>query len=247
MQEVKNILKQIKWWEIAYLLILFVAQIVLAVIFDASAFVFFNSFFFILAIFFNAKGIFLGSVFGIVNTSLYLTMSYFNQYYGEMICSIVITLPSWLISLYTWFKNRNKATSIVKITPKISAKEWILLFVVAGVLSVGVYFLLREWNTANLVVSTISTVIGGMAGYLQIRRSEYNFLFYILVNIVCIVLWMSVVIKGDMSQILTIFVYVVITCLNIFGTINWFRLKKFQNEQNSDSMSKIMKIVKEKF
>ncbi len=222
--------KKLKWYEYAYLILFNLTILVLGIIFKSSALVIISSILGILMVFFLGKGKLLGNIIGIVQGVTYIIISYFNQFYGEAIICGAVTLPIYIFAIISWAKNQNKDDRVVQVNNSITIKEILIVFAVLAVYFVGVYFMLRAFNTANLVISTISAVLGTLAGYLVIRRSEYNFICYMLNNIIAITLWLTLVItKNDLAYISTVVQYCMFFFLNLMGTINWIKIKRVQN------------------
>lgn len=219
--------KQIKWYE--YLINLFFSAVlvVLGCVFDSTALVIVNSVVSVLFVYFSTKGMVLGPIFGIVNNILYCIISAQCAYWGELIIASCITIPMCALSLYTWIRNLNKQEQVINISNMKWKEVLISALCVAGV-SVGLYFVLRAFNTANLEVSTLSMAISIFASYLFIRRNEYNFVFYIIANFVGLALWILIIIQSDISQIPTAVSYIVFNIYNVYGVVNWARLKRKQ-------------------
>ena len=229
MEGLKRFFGQVKWFEWLYMSLFICTIIVLGCVFKASALVIFNSLFGIFTTFFIAKGKILGTVLGLVQSSLYIVMCYYNQYYGEILVGACFTIPVYIASIISWTKNLNKRDKIVRINKNFSNLEWVLSLLADVVFSVGIYYLLRHFNTANLLVSTFSVGFCAMARYLTFRRSEYNFIFQILNNLMRMCLWIFVVVQNhDISYITTIVQYVMYLSLNTFGVFNWIKIKKVQ-------------------
>lgn len=230
MKAILNSFKNIKWWEYLYMGIFLAAIITVGVIFKSSALVIINALVGVTSIFFIAKGMIIGNIIGIAQCVLYAIISYFNQYFGEVILCLCITLPTYCLSIFTWLRNMRKKEVVVQVNRVLSIKEWIISIVTVACISVGIYYLLRHFNTANLLVSTFGVAFTTMAGYLIIRRCEYTFVFYILNNITAIYLWSSVIANGDISSAPTLMNFLVFFILNVFGFINWILIKKSQNK-----------------
>ncbi len=222
------IFTSVKWWEVAYLLVSLVVVIVLGVVFKSGAVPILFSLLNIFTIFALGKGWIWGNVVGIVSSSLYIAMSIINQLYGEAIMSITMAIPAYALSVYTWIKNSQKDADVVSINKSISLREWIFAFVATAALGVGIYYLLEVFNTAFLLVSTFSTAICLLARYMQVRRSEYNFLCYIFANLISVVLW-AYVAATDFSYISTVITFSIQTLMNVVAFVNWIRMKKWQN------------------
>lgn len=229
-EKLKDFFMRIKWWEYTFMAVFITAIIVCGVVFKSSPLTILCSLFGVVGVFFIAKGMVVGQFISIVYCVLYVIMSYFNKLYGEMLVNLAVTFPMYIITIISWMKNVSKKDKVVKVNKSLSKLEWSLFFVCFACSSVGFYFLLRAFNTANLLISTFSVLAGAMAGYLALRRCEYNFVFYTLSNVVCICLWMFMIVKDkNVSYIPTIILFVVLLFLNVFGMITWIKIKRIQN------------------
>ncbi len=244
MERIKRFFGQAKWYEWLYMSLFICTIIVLSCLFKAGALVIFNSLFGILSVFFLAKGKMIGNVLGVVQSVLYIVISYFNAFYGEVLLCCCIYIPINIASIISWARNLNEKDKIVIINKSLGWVEWVVSILSAVVISIGIYFLLDYFNTANLLVSTLSVFSSLMAGHLVIRRSEYNFAFYILNNIVCICLWLYVILQNNkVGYITTIVQYCMFLILNILGVINWAKIKKSQEIKNPILENKGEKII----
>lgn len=100
---------------------------------------------------------------------------------------------------------------------------------VAAVIITGIfYFLLKYFNTANLIPSTISVTTSFVAVYLTFRRSPYFALAYASNDIVLIILWILASIY-DTKYISVVVCFVAFLVNDIYGFVNWCKMKKRQN------------------
>ena len=148
----------------------------------------------------QAKGKVISQFIGLVIVVLYSILSFQNKFYGEVIIYVFIMFPLFISGIISWIKNLNKETNTVN-ENKLHKKEWIILTIVSIVLFVILYYLLKYFNTNQLLVSTLSLVTSLFATYLVARRSKYGFLFYIGNDIILFILWGGQIIKGDFALI----------------------------------------------
>lgn len=148
----------------------------------------------------QAKGKIISQFIGLVLVVLYSILSFQNKFYGEVLIYIFIMLPLFVSGIVSWIRNLNKETKIVN-ENELTKKEWIVLAIISLVLFVGLYYLLKYFNTSQLFISTLSMVTSLFATYLVARRSKYGFLFYIGNDIILFILWGLPVIKGDLVLI----------------------------------------------
>lgn len=176
-----------------------------------------------------AKGKHLGQIFGILIVALYSIVSFKNRYYGEVLIYLCIMLPMYFIGVISWLKHQNKKTNSVEIN-NIKIKEWTTISILSIFVFLGIYFLLKSFNTSQLFISSLSVMDSLFAIYLSIRRSKYNFYFYVVNDLILIVLWGIPVISGSLI-LLPLVINPIINLINdIYGIYNWKKLEKIQKE-----------------
>ena len=176
-----------------------------------------------------AKGKNLGQLFGILITILYSIVSFNNKFYGEVIIYVFLMLPMYVIGIISWIKHQNKETNTVDVN-NINKKEWGLVSILSIVVFIGIYFLLKSFNTNELIVSTISVIASLFAIYLQIRRSRFSFYFYIINDLILIVLWGIPVILGNLLVLPMVFNPIINLINDSYGVYNWKRLEEKQRK-----------------
>lgn len=178
------------------------------------------------ALIFVAKGDVWGQILTVVFSIVYGVISVRFRYYGEMITYIGMTMPIALLSVYTWVKNPYKETNQVKVN-KLSKLQLVLLIVSTVLVTVVFYFILKAFNTENLFFSTISIATSFSASSLMMLRSQYYALAYAANDIVLIVLWVLATIE-NISYLPMIICFVMFFANDIYGFINWERMKAEQ-------------------
>ena len=178
---------------------------------------------------FNAKGNPMGQFLTVVFSMLYGIISYEFSYYGEMITYLGMTMPMAFFALISWLKNPyNNNKSEVKVN-KLSKKEIVFMFVLTAFVTIVFYYILKYFNTANLMPSTISVTTSFLAVYLTFRRSPYFALAYAMNDLVLIVLWALASIE-DKSYFSVVICFVVFFVNDMYGFVNWKRMEKKQKE-----------------
>lgn len=179
----------------------------------------------------NAKGNPIGQFLMVIFGIMYGIISYTFEYYGEMITYMGMTVPMAIVALISWIRNPydgNKAE--VKVN-SIKKREIIFLIFLTAVVTAVFYFILKAFNTANLIPSTLSVTTSFAAVYLTFRRSPYFAIAYAANDIVLIVLWVIATIY-DMSYLSVTICFAVFLVNDIYGFINW---QKMQKRQKKDS------------
>ena len=138
-------------------------------------------------------------------------------------------LPMFVIGIFSWIKHKNEKTNSVEIN-SIKKNEWIIIsFAFAGIF-VGIYYLLKSFNTSELFVSTISVLASLFAVYLQIRRSKYSFSFYIVNDIILMFLWGIPVVRGSFILFPMLLNPTINLINDTYGFYNWKKTERIQNK-----------------
>lgn len=178
---------------------------------------------------FNAKGNPFGQVLMIIFSLLYGIISYTFAYYGEMITYLGMTMPMAVFALISWLRNSYKGNRAEVKVNSICKVEQIFMWLATVAVTIAFYFILENFNTANIISSTISVTTSFLAVYLTFRRSPYFALAYAANDIILIVLWVLAGIT-DVRYISVVVCFVAFLFNDIYGFVSWQRMKKRQTE-----------------
>ena len=176
---------------------------------------------------FNAKGNPLGQFLTIVFSILYGIISFRFAYYGEMLTYLCMTAPMALFALISWLRHPFMGDKAEVEVNTVSKKEVVFMLFLTGAVTVIFYFVLKYFNTANLLPSTLSVTTSFLAVYLTFRRSNFFALAYAANDIVLVVLWFLATLE-DYSYISVLVCFVVFFVNDLYGFINWSAMKKTQ-------------------
>lgn len=178
---------------------------------------------------FNAKGNPFGQLLMVIFSLLYGIISYTFSYYGEMITYLGMTMPMAIFALISWLRNPyngNKAEVKVNSIPR---KEIFLMWLITILITISFYFILKHFNTANIVPSTLSVTTSFLAVYLTFRRSPYFAIAYAANDIILIILWLLASLC-DTRYISVVVCFIAFFINDIYGYISWQKMKIRQNE-----------------
>lgn len=178
---------------------------------------------------FNAKGNPLGQVLMVIFSVLYGIISYSFDYYGEMITYLGMTAPMAVFALISWMRNPYKGNKAEVKVNHIGKKETVFMLILTFAVTAVFYFVLKHFNTANLLPSTLSVTTSFMAVYLTFRRSAWYAIAYAANDIILIILWILAV-KTDISYISVIICFAMFLVNDLYGFINWKKMSVRQNE-----------------
>lgn len=178
-----------------------------------------------------AKGNPIGLVLSIVFSIFYGVISYTFRYYGEMITYVAMTLPMCVLSLISWLKHPYKQKKSQVAVNKITKKDLYVLIMLTLLVTIAFYFILRAFDTPNLIPSTFSVSTSFCAVFLSFKRSPYYLIAYALNDIVLIVLWVLASLES-ISFISVVICFIAFLVNDIYGFINW---KKMEREQKNNT------------
>ena len=174
-----------------------------------------------------AKGNPLGQALCIVFGVMYAVISYSYAYYGEMLTYVGMTVPMAVVALVAWLRHPYGEGHAEVRVARLGRLDAILLPPLTVAVTVIFYFLLGAFGTANLLPSTFSVSTSFVAVYLTYRRSPFYALGYAANDIVLIVLWTLAALE-DPSYIAVIVCFSMFLVNDIYGFVNWCRMKKKQ-------------------
>ena len=142
-----------------------------------------------------------------------------------MITYLGMTAPSAFIAMISWLKNPY-AEREVKVN-HLTKKHILILIFSTIVVTVGIGFLLKFFNTNNLVFSIISITTSFAASMLTIFRSPYYAIVYSANDIVLIILWVLASME-NVAYIPMIICFLIFLINDIYGFVYWRGMRKRQ-------------------
>lgn len=181
------------------------------------------------ALIFVSKGMVIGQLLCVVFAVFYGIISFAFKYYGEMLTYMLMSTPMAIAAVISWVKNPYKGSSEVKVS-RLNKKTIAIVFALSIVVTVVFYFILKYFNTENLIVSTVSVTTSFIAASFTYLRSPYYALAYGCNDVILIVLWVLAAID-DISYLPMIFCFIMFLANDLYGFINWRRMEKRQKEK----------------
>lgn len=182
------------------------------------------------ALIFVAKGDVTGQVLTVVFSVLYSVISFEFTYYGEMITYMFMTAPIAAMSVYTWIRHPEEKGKREVSIARLSLKKIIMLCITAVIVTVIFYFILRYFNNANLLFSTISITTSFLASALMLFRSSAYALAYGANDIILIILWVMASLE-DTAYLPMVMCFAMFLANDIYGFYSWQKRKKLQEEK----------------
>lgn len=166
-------------------------------------------------------------LFGVTGSSFYCWLSFQSALWGNLLLYAVYYIPMQIIGYFRWNKNlKEDKKEIIKIS--LDMKEMLLLILLLSLISFIVYFILLNFNDAHPILDSITTVfsIGGM--YLTVRRAIQQWIFWMLVNTVSLIMWINVIATGTKAYS-TAIMWAVYLYLAVYFYFEWRKEIKQQS------------------
>lgn len=164
-------------------------------------------------------------LFGLTGSSFYCYLSFMSALWGNLLLYALYYIPMQILGFFRWNKNLKAGKKdIVKIS--LPAKEMRILLVIMLFGIAGCFFVLSYFKDLHPVLDSITTVlsIGGM--YLTVRRAIQQWIFWMVVNSLSLIMWISVALSGARVWS-TVVMWAVYLFLAVYFYINWRKEVKY--------------------
>ena len=169
---------------------------------------------------FAAKGNVWGQVLMILFSILYGIISFRFRYWGEMLTYLGMTLPMAVWSTITWIKNPSENNGNEVQIQSLSKKHIVALCISGIIVTAVFYYILKSFNTPNIIFSTISIITSFIAASLTMLRSSYYAVWYAANDIVLIILWVLASLK-DPAYIPVVVNFSIFFMNDMYGFMSW--------------------------
>lgn len=169
---------------------------------------------------FAAKGNVWGQVLMILFSILYGIISFRFRYWGEMMTYLGMTLPMAVWSTITWIENPSENIGNEVQIQSLSKKHIVALCISGIIVTAVFYYILKSFNTPNIIFSTISIITSFIAASLTMLRSSYYAVWYAANDIVLIILWVLASLK-DPAYIPVVVNFSIFFMNDMYGFMSW--------------------------
>lgn len=169
---------------------------------------------------FAAKGNVWGQVLMILFSILYGIISFRFRYWGEMMTYLGMTLPMAVWSTITWIENPSENNGNEVQIQSLSKKHIVALCISGIIVTAVFYYILKSFNTPNIIFSTISIITSFIAASLTMLRSSYYAVWYAVNDVVLIILWVLASLK-DPAYIPVVVNFSIFFMNDMYGFMSW--------------------------
>lgn len=215
-----------KLWEIIWLIVATLVIAVVSIVNKESPLGFVAAVSGVMAVVLAGKGKLSTYLLGLVHVVTYATISFYAKFYGIVMLNFIYYLPMEFYGLYVWSKHMNPATNEVH-KMRLPLRSTLILLVIVAILTMAYGSILMLLNGNLPFVDALGTVVAVVAMYISIKRYAEQWILWIIVNVVTLIMWIWPLINGTGSW--AIFIMCVIYLFNsIIMYIKW--IKEAKNE-----------------
>lgn len=209
-----------KPFEVVWLLIFVAAQIVVYALNPDSLLGMIAGISGIICVVFVGKGKISNYFFGLIFAYSYFYVSLGANYLGEMNTTLYVYIPAQFIGYFLWKENmrKNSQGSEAVIAKALSLKGWIGLAVFIAVGTLLLVQALNHFGGSSTGLDGLTTVLVVAAQALMVLRFREQWVLWIVLNILSIILWAE-----TPSMYLMFSAYLL---NSLYGYYNWTKLQK---------------------
>lgn len=161
---------------------------------------------------------------GLINTFFYAWIAFQAKYYGEVMLNMLYYFPMGFVGWFAWKKHMNAETGEV-VKARLPLKKGALVYGLTAA-AIFLYGLVLKALGGNLpYIDSMSTVVSIAAQILSIRRLMEQWILWIVVDFVTVVMWAVNFANGG-ETIATLAMWSIYLLNAIFMFIKWNKESK---------------------
>ena len=173
-----------------------------------------------------AKGKISNYFFGVINTVLYAYISYKTNLYGEAMLNAFFYLPIQFIGFYLWKKNMNSDDGANTVKAKtLTGRGWLYTALTVVIVGIAYGFFLYEIGSQQAGLDAFAVVLSITAQLLMLKRYAEQWLLWITVNVLTIILWLNVFIHSG-NSITVLVMQMAFFANSVYGYLKWRKMAR---------------------
>ena len=162
--------------------------------------------------------------FGTINILLYAYVAFNAKYYGDVMLNLLYYFPTNILGWIVWAKNVNHENNEVY-KKRLTVKQDVYLTVISVIGVLGYSLVLKALKGNLPIVDSISTVGSIIAQILMINRYAEQWVIWIAVDIVTVIMWLVAYVDGD-GGIAVLLMWMVYLTNAVIMYIHWMKEAK---------------------
>lgn len=224
MNKITKELKSFKSWEVAWLLFANIVILAVSVYMGDTPIGIICSITGTCCVILTGMGKMSNFLFGTINVILYAYVAWNAKYYGEVMLNLLYYFPTNIIGFVAWKKHMNEEKNEVQML-RLTLKQDVMLALacVAGIF--GYSYVLKLLGGNLPLIDSMSTVLSVVAQILLIRRRMEQWIIWIIVDVVTVIMWIAAFFNGGES-VAVLMMWIVYTINAFIMFIKWYKGSK---------------------
>ena len=185
----------------------------------------------------GAKGKVAGLYFAIINSAMYAYQCLGIPLYGEVMYNVLYSIPVSATAIYLWKKNATSDGEVRFRTMTLKLVAGVAIATAVGVW--GYSELLKYMGGSFAFMDSLTTVVSVIASMLYLLRYSEQWLMWVIVNALSIIMWIMVFVSGDTTALLIIVMKTVNLLNSLYGYMNWRENIAENSGMNPFSLNKL--------
>ena len=170
---------------------------------------------------FAGKGYPVCYLFGVTGSSFYAYISAQNALWGNVFLYLGYYVPMQILGFWQWRKNlKQDKNEIVKTSLKL--KEFFIIVLCSVVLVIILAAFLGTTADKHPILDSMTTIFSISVMYLTVRRCIEQWLFWMIVNALSLLMWLNIALQGGRVYS-TVIMWAVYLFLAFYFYLQWRR------------------------
>lgn len=172
----------------------------------------------------SAKGHILCYLFGLIEISLYVLISWKTRFYGEVMLNGLYFLPMQFVGFYNWSKNIG-SENLIK-ARKLNNKQKLLL-IISSITLISAYGFLLEMIEGNIpYLDAATTVLSIIAMLLMVRIFVEQWWLWIIIDTFTVIKWAIALNNQEPNAGIMVAMWSLFLINSVYGYWNWKQLSQ---------------------
>lgn len=222
MEKIKKYFTGWSKFELTWLILSSVIMVVLSIIWGDSMLALISGITGVVGVVLAAKGKVSTYVFATINVAIYAWLTFNNHLYGEFMLNAFYYIPMNFVGFYLWSRHKDEESGDVE-GKMLTPKQLVILLVTVVVVVLVYWQILSRIGGQLALIDAMSTVFSVVALIMQVARYAEQWLLWIIVNVVSVVMWVLLLGK-DPSAVTMVVMWAAYLMNSVYGYINWKKL-----------------------
>jgi nicotinamide mononucleotide transporter len=173
-----------------------------------------------------AKASIYNYIFGVINVSLYAYISYKSSIYGDAALNALYYFPMQFVGWFSWKKNSQESDKSIVAGKLMTNKERLFWSIVSVVSVIIGGIILKYLSDPQPYKDSATTLLSIIATYLMVKAYAEQWVLWIIINIISIIMWTILAIDGDEHSGLMVIMWIFYLANSINGLRVWMKISK---------------------